>query len=77
MIFISVNTPTKISGEGKGYAADLKYVEACEKQIAEVSKSDKIIVEKSTVPVRTSEKIKEILRLNNGDFNFQILSKKI
>ena len=74
MIFISVNTPTKISGEGKGYAADLKYVEACAKQIAEVSKSDKIIVEKSTVPVRTSEKIKEILRLNNGDFNFQILS---
>ncbi len=74
MIFISVNTPTKSSGEGKGYAADLKYVEACAKQIAEVSKSDKIIVEKSTVPVRTSEKIKEILKLNNGDFNFQILS---
>ena len=42
----------------KGYAADLKYVEACAKQIAEVSKNDKIIVEKSTVPVRTSEKIK-------------------
>ena len=57
MIFISVNTPTKTSGEGKGYAADLKYVEACAKQIAEVSKSNKIIVEKSTVPVRTSEKI--------------------
>ena len=74
MIFISVNTPTKISGEGKGYAADLKYVEACAKQIAEVSKSDKIIVEKSTVPVRTSEKIKEILRSNNKDVDFQILS---
>ena len=74
MIFISVNTPTKISGEGKGYAADLKYVEACAKQIAEVSKSDKIIVEKSTVPVRTSEKIKKILRLNNKDVDFQILS---
>ena len=65
MIFISVNTPTKTSGEGKGYAADLKYVESCAKQIAEVSKTDKIIVEKSTVPVRTSEKIKEILRSNN------------
>ena len=39
MIFISVNTPTKTSGEGKGYAADLKFVEACAKQIAEVSKS--------------------------------------
>ena len=74
MIFISVNTPTKTSGEGKGYAADLKYVEACAKQIAEASKSDKIIVEKSTVPVRTSEKIKEILRLNNSDVDFQILS---
>ena len=74
MIFISVNTPTKISGEGKGYAADLKYVEACAKQIAEVSKSNKIIVEKSTVPVRTSEKIKEILTSNNNDIDFQILS---
>ena len=74
MIFISVNTPTKTSGKGKGYAADLKYVEACAKQIADVSKTDKIIVEKSTVPVRTSEKIKQILRLNNTDVDFQILS---
>ena len=74
MIFISVNTPTKTFGEGKGYAADLRYVEACAKQIAKVSKTDKIIVEKSTVPVRTSEKIKEILRLNNSIVNFQILS---
>ena len=74
MIFISVNTPTKTSGEGKGYAADLKYVEACAKQIAEISKTSKIVVEKSTVPVRTSEKIKEILRLNNKDVDFQILS---
>jgi len=74
MIFISVNTPTKTSGQGKGYAADLKFVEACAKQIAEVSKSNKIIVEKSTVPVRTSEKIKEILISNNSDVNFQILS---
>ena len=74
MIFISVNTPTKISGEGKGYAADLKYVEACAKQIAEVSKSNKIIVEKSTVPVRTSEMIKEILISNNNNIDFQILS---
>ena len=60
--------------KGKGYAADLKYVEACAKQIAEVSKSNKIIVEKSTVPVRTSEKIKEILMSNNSDVHFQILS---
>jgi len=74
MIFISVNTPTKTSGEGMGYAADLKYVEACARQIAEVSKTDKIVVEKSTVPVRTSEKIKEILRSNNSKVDFQILS---
>ena len=74
MIFISVNTPTKTSGKGKGYAADLKYIEACAKQIAKVSKSNKIIVEKSTVPVRTSEKIKQILRSNNSNVEFQILS---
>ena len=74
MIFISVNTPTKTSGEGKGYAADLKYIESCAKQIAEVSKTDKIVVEKSTVPVRTSEKIKEILNSKNKSVDFQILS---
>ena len=59
MIFISVNTPTKTSGEGKGFAADLKYVELCANQIAEISTTDKIVVEKSTVPVRTSERIKK------------------
>ena len=74
MIFISVNTPTKIVGEGKGYAADLKYVEACAKQIAEVSKTYKVIVEKSTVPVRTSEKIRSILMKHNNRTDFQILS---
>ena len=74
MIFISVNTPTKTSGEGKGFAADLKYVELCAKQIAEVSTTEKIIVEKSTVPVRTSEKIKEILNSSNKGIDFQILS---
>ena len=74
MIFISVNTPTKTEGEGKGYAADLTYIESCAKQIAKVAKSDKIIVEKSTVPVRTSERIKEILKINNNHVEFQILS---
>lgn len=74
MIFISVNTPTKTSGEGKGYAADLKYVEACAKRIADIAKNDKIVVEKSTVPVRTSEKIKQILKSNNDNVDFQILS---
>ena len=74
MIFISVNTPTKTSGEGKGFAADLKYVELCAKQIADISITDKIVVEKSTVPVRTSEKIKKILRYNNKSVDFEILS---
>src|SRR5690606_14620243 len=55
MIFISVNTPTKTYGVGKGMAADLKYVELCARQIAETANSDKIIVEKSTLPVRTAE----------------------
>ena len=59
MIFMAVNTPTKIKGEGRGYAADLSYVEECARQIARHSKSDKIVVEKSTLPVRTAEKLKK------------------
>ena len=74
MIFISVNTPTKTSGKGKGFAADLKYIESCAKQIAEVSITNKIVVEKSTVPVRTSEKVREILNSSNKGIDFQILS---
>ena len=58
MIFMAVNTPTKTYGEGKGMAADLTFVENCARKIAEVSNSDKIVVEKSTLPVRTAEKIK-------------------
>ena len=60
MIFIAVNTPTKTEGDGAGMAADLSYIEACAKDIAKYSKSDKIVVEKSTVPIRTAEKIKDI-----------------
>ncbi len=74
MIFISVNTPTKTYGVGKGMAADLKYVELCTRQIAEVAKSDKIIVEKSTLPVRTAESIKTIISGSSSRFNFQVLS---
>tara|TARA_B110000003_G_C16621214_1_gene523216 strand:- start:743 stop:2080 length:1338 start_codon:yes stop_codon:yes gene_type:complete len=74
MIFIAVNTPTKLSGEGAGMAADLKYVESSAKTIAKSSKSDKIVVEKSTLPVRTAEKIKEILIKNNNSVNFEVLS---
>ena len=74
MIFISVNTPTKTYGTGKGMAADLKYVELCARQIAAVSKSDKIVVEKSTLPVKTAEAIQNILDKTGNGVDFQILS---
>ena len=74
MIFISVNTPTKTYGEGKGMAADLKYIELCARQIGRVAKNDKIIVEKSTLPVRTAEALKSILDNTGNGVNFQILS---
>jgi len=74
MIFISVNTPTKTYGIGAGKAADLKYVEKCARQIAKVAKSDKIIVEKSTLPVRTAESIKRILDAAGNGRKFQVLS---
>ena len=74
MIFLAVNTPTKTYGEGAYMAADLKYVEACARDIAKYSKSKKIIIEKSTLPVRTAEKIKEILEENSDGIHFEILS---
>lgn len=74
MIFISVNTPTKNYGVGKGMAADLKYIELCARQIARVSKSGKIVVEKSTIPVRTAATIKSILEDAEGGLEFHVLS---
>jgi UDPglucose 6-dehydrogenase len=74
MIFISVNTPTKTYGSGKGMAADLKYIELCARQIAKIAKDDKIVVEKSTLPVRTAEAIKSILDKTGNGVKFQILS---
>lgn len=75
IIFLAVNTPTKKSGIGKNYAADLSNVEYCAKIIANHSKSDKIIVEKSTLPVKTAEKINEILSKNNiNKVHFEVLS---
>ena len=74
MIFMAVNTPTKTEGEGAGMAADLKYIEACAKTIAKVAKTDKIVIEKSTLPVRTAEKIKEILNKEGKGVHFEILS---
>ena len=74
MIFISVNTPTKTYGKGKGMAADLKYIELSARQIAKVATSDKIVIEKSTLPVRTAQAIKDILDHTGNGVKFQILS---
>lgn len=74
VIFISVNTPTKTYGSGKGMAADLKYIELCARQIAKIAKDNKIVVEKSTLPVRTAEAIKSILDHTGNGVQFQILS---
>ena len=69
MIFISVNTPTKLSGEGAGYASDLKWVESSARKVAKFSKGHTIVVEKSTVPVRTAELIEKILRSSTSSYN--------
>ena len=74
IIFVSVNTPTKARGLGAGKAADLTYWESAARMIADVSKSDKIVVEKSTVPVKTAEAIEKILTHNSKGIKFQILS---
>lgn len=75
LIFVSVGTPTKTFGIGAGRAADLRYIESAARLIAEVADSNKIIVEKSTIPVKTASAIKSILAANspNGT-KFQVLS---
>ena len=70
MIFISVNTPTKINGLGAGYASDLKWIESSARQVAQYSHGHTIVVEKSTVPVRTAELIQEIL-LNSENSTYK------
>ena len=74
MIFVSVNTPTKEFGEGQGMAANLQYLEICARQILLHAKSGTIVVEKSTVPVRTAETITKILHTNGEQKIFQVLS---
>ncbi len=74
MIFISVNTPTKTYGMGAGRAANLEFIEKCARQIASVSKGHKIIVEKSTLPVRTAEAVKRILGSAANGATFDVLS---
>ncbi|MDA9886169.1 nucleotide sugar dehydrogenase [Flavobacteriaceae bacterium] len=73
MIFMAVNTPTKTTGEGAGMAADLTHVELCARRIANVATSNKIVIEKSTLPVRTAEKIKSVLS-SNTKVQFEVLS---
>jgi UDPglucose 6-dehydrogenase len=74
MIFMSVNTPTKTFGKGKGMAADLKYIEASARMIAKIADKDKIVVEKSTIPIRTAQAVRKILANSDNGINFQVLS---
>ena len=74
IIFISVNTPTKDYGSGSGQAADLRFIESCARRIAEAGGGNKIVVEKSTVPVRTAQMVKEILGSSNNGFDYQVVS---
>jgi UDPglucose 6-dehydrogenase len=74
IIFVAVNTPTKMCGVGAGRAADLRYIESVARTIAEVATSPKIIVEKSTIPVKTAETIQTILAGNTRGLKFQVLS---
>ena len=74
IIFVSVNTPTKTFGQGAGMAADLQYWEKTARQILENSDSDKIIVEKSTLPVRTAQAMERILNGGSKDLRFDVVS---
>jgi UDPglucose 6-dehydrogenase len=74
IIFVAVNTPTKSYGVGAGRAADLRYIESVARTIAEHANGDKIIVEKSTIPVKTADAIKTIVGSNSNSHRFQVLS---
>lgn len=74
IVFVSVNTPTKTYGHGAGRAADLKYIEGVARTIAAHADSPKIIVEKSTIPVKTAESISTILAATAPNLKFQVLS---
>ena len=74
IIFVSVNTPTKTFGEGAGKASDLQYWELTARNIVEQAESNKIVIEKSTLPVRTAEAMSRILHSNKKGLKFEILS---
>jgi UDPglucose 6-dehydrogenase len=74
VIFVSVNTPTKTFGQGAGKAADLQYWEATARRIVEHAQTPKIVVEKSTLPVRTAEAMERILSTNDKGLQFDVVS---
>ena len=74
IVFVSVNTPTKTFGVGAGRAADVRFIEAVARMIAEVADEPKIIVEKSTIPVKTAETILTILSASGKKLDHQVLS---
>ena len=74
IVFIAVNTPTKTYGIGSGRAADMEFLEICARRIAEVAEGHKVVVEKSTVPVRTAETVRTILDTRIEGASFQVLS---
>ena len=75
MIFISVNTPTKKKGLGAGKASDLKWVEASAREVAKFAQGHTIVVEKSTIPVRTAEVIESILKSKQKSFEKDLVTK--
>ena len=74
IIFVSVNTPTKTFGEGKDKAADLQYWEKVARQILRESDSPKIVIEKSTLPVKTAQTMENILNANDKNLHFEVIS---
>ncbi|MEN9877155.1 MAG: UDP-glucose 6-dehydrogenase [Cyanobacteriota bacterium] len=74
MVFLSVNTPTKTRGVGAGQASDLRWIEACTRQVAEAAQGHTIVVEKSTLPVRTAETVQAILAAAPAGKTFSVLS---
>ncbi len=74
VIFVSVNTPTKTFGAGAGMAADLQYWDKTAREIREYAKSSKIIVEKSTLPVKTAQAMERILTCEDNGICFDVLS---
>lgn len=74
MIFVSVNTPTKAEGLGAGRAANLKNWESAARRIAKVARSPKVVVEKSTLPVRTAAAMQQVMLANEHGVHFEILS---